>query len=71
MYSEIYARMGLAEATTELVRSIMNWDTEKAVLWMNTPNPHLGDLTPGYMIIIGRSHKVLQFIEAAREESFP
>lgn len=44
-------------------------DPEKAELWMNTPNPLLGDISPDLMIKIGREDKLMKFIENAINEN--
>lgn len=40
-------------------------DEKKTVLWFQTPNPMLGDISPRDMIIGGRFRKLLKFIQAA------
>lgn len=44
-------------------------DEQKTILWFNTPNPLLGDMTPRDMIRIGRFKKLLNFIQTALEEN--
>ena len=46
----------------------MKWTTEKATLWIDTENPLFGNVVPMDMIKWGRSHKVYEFIDNAREE---
>jgi hypothetical protein len=41
----------------------------KTILWFNTPNPLLGDMTPRDMIRIGRFKKLLNFIQTALDEN--
>ena len=53
----------------DLVKDILD-DSEKAMIWMNTPNPLLGQLVPLNMILIGRGHKLLAFIKNAKDENF-
>ena len=44
-------------------------DNEKTILWFNTPNPLLGEVTPRNMIRIGRSKKLIIFIRNALSEN--
>lgn len=44
-------------------------DEEKARLWMRTPNPMLGNLSPEDMIASNRTWKLLRFIEQAVREN--
>ena len=46
-------------------------DNEKTILWFNTPNPLLGEVTPRNMIRIGRSKKLITFIRNALSENKP
>lgn len=45
----------------------MSWSPEKVELWLKTPNPFLGNVSPINMVYIGRGYKVLKFIEDAIE----
>ena len=40
-------------------------DFEKMHLWLTTENPHFAHSTPAQLIIRGRGHKVLSFINNA------
>ena len=42
---------------------------EKAILWFQTANPLLGNMTPRDMIRVGRFKKLLKFIQTALEEN--
>jgi uncharacterized protein (DUF2384 family) len=44
-------------------------DEQKTVLWLKTPNPLLGDMTPRDMIRIGRFKKLRRFIQNALSEN--
>lgn len=44
-------------------------DGDKAMLWFQTPNPLLGNMTPRDMIRVGRFKKLLKFIQTALEEN--
>jgi uncharacterized protein (DUF2384 family) len=44
-------------------------DEQKTILWFNTPNPLLGNMTPRDMIRIGRFKKLLNFIQTALDEN--
>lgn len=43
-------------------------DNEKVAYWLTVENPHLGGITPLLLFSLGRGHKVLKFIRAAKEE---
>ena len=53
----------------ELVKDILG-DTEKAMIWMNTKNPLLGQLIPMNIIMMFRCHKLLKFIQNCKDENF-
>ena len=42
-------------------------NSTKAALWMNTPNPMLGDVAPKEMIRHGRTARLVRFIQVAEE----
>jgi hypothetical protein len=44
-------------------------DGDKALLWFQTPNPLLGNMTPRDMIRVGRFKKLLKFIQTALDEN--
>ena len=44
-------------------------DEKKTVLWFQTPNPMLGNVSPREMIIAGRFRKLLKFIQTALEKN--
>ena len=46
-------------------------DPGKVADWLNTHNPHFGNLSPINMIVFNRGHKVHQFILSAIEENRP
>ena len=46
-------------------------DEQKTILWFQTPNPLLGDMTPRDMIRIGRFRKLCRFIQTALSENQP
>lgn len=41
----------------------------KAALWMETPNPLLGDVSPNDMLAAGREEKLLRFVVGALAEN--
>jgi hypothetical protein len=41
--------------------------TDKVSFWLNTENPHLGCVKPSKLILLGRGHKVLQFIRSVED----
>jgi hypothetical protein len=42
-------------------------DFDKMSFWLNTKNPHLGHIQPSKLILMGRGHKVLQFIRSVED----
>jgi uncharacterized protein (DUF2384 family) len=46
-------------------------DDVKTQLWIRTPNPMLGDISPRDMLRLGRYKKLLRFITQALEENKP
>lgn len=44
-------------------------DEKKTILWFQTPNPMLGNVSPRDMIIGGRFRKLLKFIQTALEKN--
>lgn len=44
-------------------------DTKKTVLWFQTPNPMLGNISPRQMIIVGRFNKLLKFVQTALSQN--
>lgn len=68
---EIGIRNNLASVMEDLVKFSMGWDDDKAYFWMVTPNPNFGGSSPYNLILCGRSHKVLAFIENAITENKP
>lgn len=51
-----------------LVQSFFN-DFDKTKTWLNTPNPHLGQIEPAALMLRARSKKVLTFIKTSLEEN--
>ena len=65
-----------AELTLEQVKYIAEHLSEffkdepaKAVMWLLIPNPNFGNISPNSLIAIGRGHKVIEFMKAAKEEN--
>lgn len=52
----------------QLVNSFFK-DEEKSILWMNMPNPMLGDLSPIHMMECGQAAKLKRFIETSLREN--
>ncbi len=46
-------------------------DEEKTTLWLNTPNPLLGNQIPHQMIMQGRTDKLRMFIKNQLEGNHP
>ena len=49
----------------DLLLTYFDGDTDKAELWMETPNPQLGGVRPINMITTGKIEKLKKFIEDA------
>lgn len=70
-----------AKMPQELAECLIEWatainlvadffkDIDKTILWFNTPNPLLGEVTPRNMIRVGRSKKLIKFIRNALSEN--
>ena len=43
------------------------WDREKVLFWFKEKNPHLGNVSPAFMIAMGRHEKLEQFIDACKD----
>lgn len=43
----------------------------KAALWFRTMNPILGNVSPKYMILVGRGKKLLRFIDTTMNGNLP
>lgn len=54
----------------EMVKNYFNGDLVKTDLWFWTKNPLLGELTPNYMIQIGRVKRLHQFIKTTISENY-
>ena len=52
-----------------LIYQYFNGDSEKVILWLDTPNPNLGNISPDEMINLGRVENLLKFVETQLEES--
>jgi len=52
-----------------LVGRFFENDLAKTVMWFHTPNPLLGNLSPRELIRMGRSAKLLKFIQIALSEN--
>lgn len=59
----------VAQMILAAVAKNMSWSADKAALWYETPNSHFGGVSPQELVVRGRGHKVLRFIEAAGEEN--
>ncbi|MFQ5433157.1 MAG: hypothetical protein ACE5EN_11715 [Nitrospinota bacterium] len=44
-------------------------DEKKTILWFQTPNPMLGNVSPREMIMAGRFRKLLKFIQNALDKN--
>jgi hypothetical protein len=62
-YSELYSKL------KRLIMEERKWSEEKASLWFNSENPHLGGTTPMGMILVGRGDRLEKWIRSALDES--
>lgn len=60
--------LNLVEAVF-LLRDIFDCN-DKVAAWLRLQNPHLGGAIPIDLFYVGRGHKVLKFIKAAKDENF-
>lgn len=49
----------------------MGWDVEKANFWYRTKNPMLGNVSPAFMVRVGRGAKLLAWLDEQHEETRP
>ncbi len=54
-----------------LIEEHFKGDGQKANAWFKTQNPLLGDVSPYWMIYVGRIDKLLKFIETQLEGNHP
>lgn len=52
-----------------LLEEFFSGDRDKVGLWLKTKNLNFGGCSPNDLILRGREHKVLEFIEDAKSES--
>lgn len=53
----------------KLILQFFDDDSEKATNWINTPNPNIGNVAPCDMIAVGRSEKLLKYIEGCKDDA--
>lgn len=53
------------------ILKFFNGNVDKAILWFETANPGLGNISPNDMIKIGREEKLNKFIDNCLEGNFP
>lgn len=68
MQSDIENRLREWAIAINLVAGFFK-DKDKTMLWFQTSNPLLGNVSPADMIRMGRFQKLLKFIQIAREEN--
>lgn len=61
--------LNIKQALVERVMDIMSWDREKTLMWFRSENPHLGGVSPDFMLVTGREEKLKNFIETAALEN--
>jgi len=66
---EVQERMREWANVLNLVAEHFNGDAIKTALWLTTPNPLLGNITPRDMIRFGRYKKLFKFIFSALSEN--
>ncbi len=60
-----------ANVAYQLVSEFFEGDDVKTDLWFILPNPMLGDISPGDMISLGRSEKLLRWVVQSLAENPP
>jgi len=55
----------------DLIYKYFNGDCKKVMLWLKSPNPNLGSYTPYQMMTIGRTQKLLDFVESSIAGNHP
>lgn len=68
MPSEIKNRLQEWAVAINLVADYFN-DVDKTMLWFQTSNPLLGNVSPADMVKMGRFPKLLRFIQLALDEN--
>jgi hypothetical protein len=61
-YAEVISEFMDIGALIDSVEKFFDGDTVKTMLWFNTKNPMLGDMTPIELIQLGKYQKVKEFI---------
>ncbi len=56
------------ESTIRHVEKFFDGDFAKTILWFNTKNPMLGDITPIELIQLGKYEKVKEFIASSMDQ---
>lgn len=64
---EVAERRREYAAIEKLVAEFFEGDAQKVALWLETPNPMLGSISPRMMLRCGRYERLLKFIIEARE----
>lgn len=55
----------------DLVFQCFSYDLYKTLTWFDSPNPHLGNISPRLMILSGRQEKLLNWIQSTLSENMP
>lgn len=61
--------MEINKEIASLLYEFFSKDPYKVLVWLNTPNPNFGGVSPWFLMDQGRSHKVLNFIKNAKDEN--
>jgi len=61
----------IKEKILALVTDFFKGDLKKLNLWLSTPNYGLGGISPNVMMAVGRSKKLLKWVEQSLEENGP
>lgn len=67
--SAIIEHMEQIANVCSLVAELLDNDIKKTILWLNTPNPAIGDVSPKQMMRFGRYEKLLKFVLQAKENA--
>lgn len=68
---EVLKEKEMIKECTKLVQEFFGGNIEKTTLWFSTPNPGLGNIIPNQLMMMGRTHKLLQFIKGCLDGNKP
>jgi len=66
-YDIIFLKESYMDGLFKRIEAILG--TEKAIIWFNEDNPMLGDVSPLYMLRMGRRTRLEKFVSEAEESN--